>query len=441
MGGAQTAESNDPAATFYNPALLGRQKALKTLLAVTYTATIANVERTDLDSSKELDCAYCTPSPALGFIIGLTAPLQGKLKDRVAIGLTVHVPYDVVLRTKVATPNRPFWYLYDNNANRLVLFMGAGIKIVEQVHLGVGTQILADLVGNGAQMEVDLFSKDVRFREINSHLAPHVAPTAGLSFFPMDGFRAGLSWRNEMSNFYSIPAEVNLGGVGTLAFVLSGYNHYTPHQFNAGIGYDLNEQMTISADVSYELWSAAPTPFVDLVIDLSGETLDALGLGEALDITAPHTPPGMSNTFNTKVGFEYRASDSFAGRAGAFFRPTPVPKQDAPGTNILDGSRIGGSLGMAAQFHDPLELFEGPLSFELGLTGSALLPRETNKEPTDPVPSYRYSAMVFGAQASLSYAFGGEPPAPREDAPADSEEEAPKPVTKKKKVVVPADEE
>lgn len=427
MGGAQTAESNDPAATFYNPAMLGKQNTVNTLLAVTYTATLASVERTDLDSSKELDCTYCTPKPSLGFIIGLTAPLQGKLKDRVTIGLTVHLPSDVVLRTKVATPDRPFWYLYDNNLNRLVLFLGAGIKIIDEVYLGVGTQILADLVGQGAQMEVDLFSKDVRFREINSHLAPHPAPTAGLSFFPTRGLRAGISWRNEMSNFYSIPAEVNLGGVGTLAFVLSGYNHYTPHQFNAGVGYDISDQTTVSADISYELWSAAPTPFVDLVIDLSGETLEALGLGDALDITAPHTEPGMANTFNVKVGFEQRVSDVFAARAGLFFRPTMVPRQDAPGTNILDATRIGGSLGVGSQFHDPLEMFEGPITFDLGLSGSSILNREATKEPTDPVPSYRYSAVVIGAQASLSYAFGGEAPKTRDEAPAvDNEDPAPR---------------
>jgi hypothetical protein len=209
-----------------------------------------------------------------------------------------------------------------------------------------------------------------------------------------------------MSNFYKIPAEVNLGGIGTLAFVLSGYNHYTPHQFTGGFAYDLTPEMTLTADLSYELWSAAPSPYIDLNIDLSGETLDALGLGEALDITAPRTSPGLANTLNVRAGFEYRVSEDFAGRAGLFYRPTMVPLQDAPGTNIMDGTRVGGSLGLGARFHDPLELLEGPLAFDVGVTGSTLLGRQANKEPTDNVPSYTYSALVLGAQASLSYAFG-----------------------------------
>ncbi|MFL5320298.1 MAG: OmpP1/FadL family transporter [Myxococcaceae bacterium] len=413
MSGAQVADAHDPGAAFYNPSQLASQHALLTSFTFSYLHEQGDVSKLDPNDSRELDCRYCSAPDAAGFSIGLSAPLQGKLKDRVTVGLALYVPTDVVARTHSEDPQRPFWYAYDNNPKRLLVFLGAGVHVIDGLDVGAGAQVLADLVGDGATMRVDTFSKQVQLREVNSYLATRVSPTVGISITPSKSFRLGASYRHEMSLLYSIPASVELAGIGTLAFVLTGITHYTPPIISVGGAFDPTDDMTLSLDLTYEMWSRAPTPYVDLVVDLSGDTLTALGLDKALVMTAPHTSPGFSDTLNARLGYEYRVSDAFAVRAGAQFRPTPVPKQDAPGTNMLDGTRIGVSGGIGTAFHDPLELFEGPLHFDIGLQVGTMLGREAHKEDTDTVPSYRYSAVVFAGQASISYAMGGdEKPAP-----------------------------
>ena len=152
--------------------------------------------------------------------------------------MALHLPSTRLVSTRAPDPNRPFWYLWHNDPDRIIVFLGAGIRITERFTVGVGTQALADLIGNGAAVRVDLFAREVRFREIDSHLATTFGPTAGVFFEPLDGLRFGASYRSQMRLFYSIPADITLKGIGQLNLTISGYNHFTPHTINAGVAWD-----------------------------------------------------------------------------------------------------------------------------------------------------------------------------------------------------------
>ncbi len=45
------------------------------------------------------------------------------------------------------------------------------------------------------------------------------------------------------------------------------------------------------------------------------------------------------------------------------------------------------------------------MHLDLATQGQFLLGRETKKDPTDDVPSYKYSATVYGLTASVRYDF------------------------------------
>jgi hypothetical protein len=409
--GAQVAAATDASATFSNPALLGHLATPSVEFAgsgLFYAADVA-----PLSQGATLDCSACSPPDAFGTQLGLVSPLGGRLKGRASVGASLYLPTDVVLRVRLQDPNRPAWYHWDNNPRHLLLFFGAGVKVTDWLSLGAGVQVLADLVGQGASLRVDLFSKEITFRDLDSSIVPRVGAVVGLAVTPHRAFKLGASFRGELANTVTIPATIDLSGVGTLGFTVAGTSHYTPNSVTAGVAVEPAEGLTLSADVAWEQWSRAPSPWVDLQVDLSGQTLAALGLDEVLDLASAKGRPGFVDTLGVRAGAEWRAGPGFALRAGGFYRPTMVPGQDALGTNVLDGNRVGGGLGVALSGRDPLELLEGTLHLELGLQASQMLQREADKAPSDPVPAYRYAMTVFAGQVGLRYTFDGpeQPPA------------------------------
>lgn len=404
MGGAMTASSSDFSAVFYNPAMLVLRKDINFGLGVDYSRTDMQVTPKTLD--KELDCTYCDPNDWAGYDLGLLFPLGGKVKNRVALGLGLHLPSARLLSVRAPDPNRPFWYAWNNEPDRIIVFLGAGIRIMDELSIGIGTQVLADLVGNGASVNVDLFSKEVKFREINSYLSTNFGPVVSVYFTPRSDLRFGATWRGEMRVFYSIPADIHLEGIGSLVLTIQGYNHYTPHIVTLGAAWDASADLTFSLDGAYQAWSLAPSPYVRIAVDVGGETLRALGLDEALDLDSGIRDPGFKDTIVPRLGVEYRVTERFAARGGAWFRPTFVPKQTPRGTNILDANTIGVSAGLGYSFDDPLEIFAEPIIVDLVAQGIWLLPRDADKEDeTDPVPPYSYSGRVAGVSAMVRYNF------------------------------------
>ena len=403
MGGAMTAEAKDYTATFYNPALLVERKDVNFGLSFQWNKLDGQVARKD--NGRELDCTYCSPPDSVGYTLGLLFPLGGKVKNRVALGVALYVPSGKLVRVLAPERSAPFWYHYQSHPERVTIHAGLGIKIFDWWTIGLGVEALADIVGSGAKVSVDLFNKTVKASQIDAHLATRLAPMFGLQIKPKDWLRFGVTYRSEMALKYEIPASVDLEGIGVLAFIIQGYTHYTPHIVAVGAAWDITDDFTVSIDGEYQRWSAAPSPYVDLSIDLSGDTLAALGLDKALDITSSVQKPGFVDTFNARIGFEYRISKRVAGRLGGFYRPTPVPKQDAPGTNILDGNTLGIAAGLGFNFDDPLEIFQAPVNIDLATQAQFLLPRESNKELTDPVPSYTYSGKMVGLTIVVRYDF------------------------------------
>lgn len=403
MGGAMTAEASDYTAVFYNPALLVERKEVNFGFHFQFYRMQADVQKKDLNAN--LNCTACTAPDAVGTSFGLLFPLGGKVKNYLALGIGIYLPTGVLVRVNAPDTNTPYWYHYNANPERLVIHAALGIKITDWLKIGLGIQALADLAGNGADVQVDLFSKQVKLNTLNSYLGTRVAPVAGVHLSPLKRLRLGATFRYEMKLNYLIPAKVDIVGVGTLGFSVQGTAHFTPHTLSFGAAFDATDDLTFTLDGEWQNWSAAPSPYANLNIDLSGKTLDGLGLGSALDIASALQKPGFKDTLAGRVGVEYRISPRFAARLGGFYRPTPVPRQDTAGTNLLDNNAIGITGGVGFNFADPLEIFQSPVQIDLAGQATFILPRDTNKDPTDSVPSYTYSARIWGATIAIRYDF------------------------------------
>jgi hypothetical protein len=334
----------------------------------------------------------------------LRLPFGGKLKKRVALGMAVQLPSRPLLKVRSYDPTQPAWYFHPADADRTIVFFGLGARLGDHWAAGIGVQSLADLVGSGVDAQLDVFSQQVRRREVDSSFSATAVPNAGLSYTPNEKLRFGLAYRGEMKLFFAIPARLEIEGITVMDFVVSGVNHYQPHTITAGVAYQPTEDVTLTFDSSYQLWRRAPSPYVNVDLDLSSDVFGG-ALDEALDISSPRTPPGFASTLDARLGLEVRDDEGPTVRAGLFYRPTPVPRQDPPETNILDASAIGGAFGLDWAFHDPLELFPAKTHFEVAAQTAYLLPRTADKEQADEVPAYRYQARTLGVSAALRVTF------------------------------------
>jgi long-subunit fatty acid transport protein len=408
MGGAMTAEANDFTAVFYNPALLTR--LTKANFGVSFQFHRLTPEVTPKELSKPLNCAQCVPPDNVGTSIGFVLPLPGKVQHRVAIGVGLYLPTSTLVRVNAPNAALPYWYRYNGNLERFALNLGVGIKITDWLQVGAGASILANLQGRvggggGATTKVDLFSRNVKVKELDASLTTRVSPTFGVLVTPTKSLRLGVTYRYESQLTVTIPAVVDLEGIGTLLLVVNAIAHYSPHQVSFGAAWDITNQLTVTLDGEYQHWSTAPSPYVSLNVDLAGPTLAALGIDKALDLTSPATQPGFVNTLGFRLGGEYRVSDRFSARLGGFYRPTPVPLQNTTGSNLLDGNAIGLAAGIGFSFPDPLEILAHPIQIDLAGQATFILPREATKPPFDSLPSYGYSARAVGGTAMIRYDF------------------------------------
>lgn len=419
MSGAMTAEADDFSAVFYNPALLVGGTEVKVGSGMTFTESKMSVR--SRNPQKTLDCLYCDPGAFAGVTFGAMFPLGGKIDYRAAFGIGAHLPTVGLTHVRAADPQRPFWARYHNDQDRMVIFAGLGLLLLDQLSVGVGVQFHGGLTGTGLNASIDMLGKKVRLREIDSYLSQDLAPTAGIYFEPMAGLRFGLNYRAQFSMDYSVPADMTLivGGQKILMdMTITGTIHYTPHTFSLGAAWDPLDEATVSMDLQYAMWSGANeiidatatikrsrSPYMTFGINMGGELLASLGLGDQLDIFAVPPPPGYFDVFSARVGAEYRFGELIAVRAGGAYKPTPVPQQDAQGSNILDSNAFVVAAGVGLKFQDPIEVFREPLMFDLGATANFLTPRVASKSADDPEASYEYQGVVFNVQAQVRYAF------------------------------------
>ena len=82
-----------------------------------------------------------------------------------------------------------------------------------------------------------------------------------------------------------------------------------------------------------------------------------------------------------------------------------MPLQNVANSNILDGNAVGLATGIGFNFSDPLEIFAHPVQVDLAAQMTFILQREATKPSFDTLPSYTYSARVFGGTAMIRYDF------------------------------------
>jgi len=403
MGGAATASVDDHTAVFYNPAGLTQRKVIH--LGLSFASYIQNLSIEHRNPGDESLEARAPESP-IGVGFGVVFPLGGKIDNRVALGLAIYLPVARALRLEALEPSTPRWYRYNTLADKLHILASVAVEITDWVSVGVGIQALADLDGR-VDLELDLTNERITRRDASVQLVTTAMPVVGLLFTPLEGWRIGLSYRAALSLSYEIPLVFDFGEAADLVVDISGTDLYTPHTITLGTAYDFEDAgVLVSLDAELALWSYAPDPSLRVAVRGEGTLLEELGLGDLLNLQPGRVPDaGFSDAITIRAGTEYTPLDWLLLRAGAFWRQSAVAPQTGA-TTYLDSDAIGGALGGAITFPDPLEIDERPFLLDIfaSITGH---PTEVvdKEDPGNPIGRTTFGGQVYGLGASLRHDF------------------------------------
>ncbi len=405
---------DDVAAAHTNPAALGRAHgALAFEAAFSLDTPVLDVE---LDKGQPADkgLAPAVSAPVAGYQLAFTIPIDLVFEDRLFVGAVGYFPTNVLVRARAYDPQRPFFYTYDSYTDHYDLSIGAGARITDWLFAGVGLRLAAGQGGN-----IDLAVDPVRGRlteqSADTFQFPTASLTAGLLVGPLgvDDFlvSAGLVYRDKTSFDVSLPAALAIDGAGIDAVLdVVVLANFEPRTVSPGLSFEIVKDLTLSFDAQYAFWSEAPPPLVVTTVKISGDGVDALGLGGALDAPAAGqdrvpASSGFVDTINWRAGLEYRLFKGvLALRAGYQYRPTPVPDQTS-GTNIIDNNTHVVTAGFATTFKMP-HVFARPVTLDLAYQAQILEPRTATKtNPRDAIGNWTSSGVVHALAVGWTYRF------------------------------------
>ena len=404
MGMATVADPQDPSAVFYNPAGLVGPDTLHLSLGGLWSAPSIRLDRKA--AATDPDFATSQPEAFAGLMLGVQAPAGTLAGGRLAIGIGLFLPSQKVLRAEAVEPTKPQFLRYQNTPDAFSAQLAAAWQSGDAVvSVGAGLQALLDVTGD-LGFDADLVGGRLERREVQVDVAPQVSPLAGILLRPAStpGLRMGLAWRAALALEYDLPLRLELGPALLFDLRLQGTALYTPHQFTAGVAWDLPEPpghaLTLSVEATWSLWSLAPDPAPSISIDLGGELLEGLGLGRGLDVQGRPGEAGLQlvDTVTPRVGAEWRPVPTWAVRGGLIWRPTPAPAPEGP-ANYADSDSLIASVGLGWDATDSTTV-EGVMQW---LEHSD---RQVNKiDPADPVGDYTITGRVLTFQTGLRHAW------------------------------------
>lgn len=320
---------------------------------------------------------------AHGTTMGVALPIDLGARLRVALGVALYLPDQFMARIQFVPPTEPHFVRLANDPHRVVIDPSLSLKIGEHVSIGAGASLLADARGNGISFNVGVVSGEkVGESALDARLPVRAAPLVGALITPTERARIGVAYRGELSLDIALDilANVDVAGVvtGDAVITARAINYFTPRQVQGGVSYDLTEDLTASAAVTWINWSAFPTGVASILALV------------ALDVTPPlvqtESPPAnFEDIVVGRGGVEYRidgARTDVALRAGYGFLPSPVPPQTSL-TSFADNDRHELSVGAALVLADWQPYLTRPIELGVALQWHHLAGRLTVKDARD----------------------------------------------------------
>ena len=335
MGTAFDAVADDPSAILFNPAGLTQIKGSAAYFGVTalkpsttYTAPLGASETTEsqIFYPFHLYAASAMETENLVFGVGLYSPFGIGGRKWSTTGPTRYASTESTIATFSVNPTVA-WRV----SSRISVAAGADYmrsdmkmqKMIDQSALGAGdaeTAIKADGAGWGYN--------------------------AGVLLFPTEDLRIGLAYRSRITVKYS--GTMTIDGLSPLLLGTSQFSSPVsstsvfPDIYSLGIAYKPTERLVLDADVEVVRWSS----FKHADLDIKQEAPPF--------ITDSSTPLDWKDSWQYKLGLEYRMSERHFLRCGYAYIKNPVPEQTLEPGNP-DADQHAFSIGTGYQ-HAPFWL-------------------------------------------------------------------------------------
>jgi len=362
MGGAATATADSYEACYYNPAGLARLagKGPELGLGVLMYRPFLKVNGRDSEANRT----------RVLYDVGIASPIPfGKgVWDMLFLGINVQIPGARVYSIRARAPNEPHFPFLEDTNRRLVLNVAAALRLWKNVAIGAGFSMLPDVYG---VLRVDDPSTSV---DVDLNLSPNV----GLLIEPIGEMVIGITWRGANRSFISVVSmDPDLQ--------VDAYDYSTPHEIALGVAGKVGP-VVLSGDFTYYFYR---------YFKQSKATTGANG----------SNAPGLSDAVAVRLGAEWRVIDAVQLRAGFSWIQSPVPAQEGE-TNLLDGDRYTGSLGLG---FDAAAIGGPPIQLDAHVAWSYMTANndaKTDFNPDNPgFPSISSSGSILNAGLTAKVSF------------------------------------
>lgn len=296
-------------------------------------------------------------------VAGVVAKLLG---DRVALGLHTLLPVGEFTRMRAFFNDEREQYfsnslhpeMYADRMLALSLAAGLGVKLTDDLSLGLGTTFALETSVNAGAYVVDTGNLSNILLSMDAPVHMGVAPHFGVLYKLGERLRlsatAHTPQRIELGTGFTFLLPNLIQNASSLKFVLD----YMPWRVALGAAFDIvkasSSAFAVSASLLYADWSSYK--------DRHGD--------------APSGSYAWRDTFSPTLGVRYRV-ESLTTALDVTYSPTPVPLQTGR-TNYVDNDRLGGSLGADYKFN----ALGTAMSVGAQLQAHYLIPRFQRKLPT-----------------------------------------------------------
>ncbi len=341
LGGAFSAQTDDPFAVHYNPAGLvhiARPMVSGGVHMIDPQLEVHNYHVASADPAVNGYRSFDDDSPNLYVPhLGFAMPLT----DRWAAGLALYVPYGLDLEWSSNPAANPAAYnCFHSYYGRMVVTPAAAYRIDEHWSIGFGVVLGRSETGIEHLIYNPLVPA-LHGKRIKAELEDDFNHSfnIGVLFQPVESVSLGLTYRSEAKAEFE--GDIHVYGVPGLDTDISMDSIDHPQQIQLGVCYQPLPVLSFEVDLVWTEWSVAREQLTSF--------------DTAFLVYGPDAPQRLrrewDDTLQVKVGIEWQTTDILALRLGYFYDPSPIP-EDSFDVLWPDGDKKTYSLGFGLDLGD-----------------------------------------------------------------------------------------